>query len=161
MIKIKKKMKSTFVKFAIFAIILGSFSLQSFSPGLPDVTTVKVTDLYWIDAQNVHHNYYAAKVSFWGPIVTDVTGSYSTNNITITGPNTTEYFPTGYQHYYVTGGNLSTAQLSVKVNSNSAWELLGGLDSNSCMVTRYMSGNYMYVMEFSRGAVAYNAPIEE
>ena len=146
-------MKSTFFKLAICAIILSSFSLQSFSPCLPNVTTIKITDLYWLDNNNNHQDYYSAKVTVSGPIVTDPGNIYVTYGAPVSLPRTTEYFSTDYQYYYTSSSSWTNVTLYAKQTSNSSWQNLGSISSHSIFTTRYVVDTYLYVMEFSKGAL--------
>ena len=89
-----------------------------------------------------------------GPIVTDPGNIYVTYGDPVSLPRTTEYFPTDYQHYYTPSSYYTNVTLYVKETSTSSWQNLGSISSHSYYTTRYVVDTYMYVMEFSKGALA-------
>jgi hypothetical protein len=155
-------MKSILIKLSLLGVILFSFSLQAFTPPLPNVTTIKITDLQFTDQYGTH-DYYAAKV--YASCEYDLLNpGYpgSTPNILVSLPRDEEWFPTTFQAQYTSStGPLTTAGLYVKETSTSNWQYLGSLNCNSMYVTRYVVDNYLYVMEFSKNAfVIPEEPIE-
>jgi hypothetical protein len=148
-------MKSPIVKLLVLVGVVASFSLQGFTPCLPNTTTVCISNFHWTDAYNVDHDYYASHVYVGGPTVTDPTGYHDTDIYTNL-PRTTEWFGTDHQHYHTQYSDETVIMVYVKKTSTSSWEYIGATDtadSRVSLTTTYP--DYMYSISFNASILGY------
>lgn len=153
--KKQKIMKSAIVKLLVLVAVLTSFSLQGFTPCLPNTTTVCISNLHWTDPYNVDHDYYSVQVVVGGPTVSDPTG-WHTSNIVTSLPRTTEWFSTDYQHYWTVYSNHTNISVYAKKYSNSSYEWLGDTDTSDSRVTKTITyPDYMYYISFNASILGF------
>lgn len=134
-------MKSNKYKIVSVIIVVLAFTMQSYSPPLPNVTGVQITDL--------PTNYYAVQVCISGYTTVTYDNEYDYD----IGPipfNSTTYF--GADHQFVHNTSTSTyvvVAVYVKQTSSSGWTGVGTMRSDNIDMTKSLSGEFLCSCSFS------------
>jgi hypothetical protein len=133
-------MKSKLFKFALFGILLCSFSLQGFTPPLPPGTTVCVDGL---------PSCYAAKVVCEGSEVIQTT------------PRTREWFLMSTQCSYDNGNHHVLIDVYTKATSTSSWIYRGYIYSDDPTVDINYVDDYLYFIDTDYDQLTIPPPVPE